>query len=216
MKYLLLIITIVLLTVNVSAQNVETPPQYDVEFAEEFFAKGATVEIFVSLADKTKQLAVNPNIKFNWTVSRGEIISGQGTPRIKVQTPNDNETITATVLISGYSTDIALSVTTQTPLQSPSAVLFDEFKYKSPNNGYVKARFQAFAVELNNNPVAQGYVFIRPKTPRDNLRIQKLITNYAKTIGFDSSRLTIVSGAKNTENLIKFYVVPPGATVPDE
>ncbi|MBC7795586.1 MAG: hypothetical protein H7Z37_01790 [Pyrinomonadaceae bacterium] len=107
MKYLFLIIAIVLLTINISAQITETPPQYDVEFAEELFAKGATVEIFASLTDKTKQLEINPNIKFNWTVSRGEIIGGQGTPRIKVQTPDDNETITVTVVISGYSTDIS-------------------------------------------------------------------------------------------------------------
>ncbi|MBC7795535.1 MAG: hypothetical protein H7Z37_01535, partial [Pyrinomonadaceae bacterium] len=164
---------------------------------------------------KTKQLEINPNIKFNWTVSRGEIIGGQGTPRIKVQTPDDNETITAMVLISGYSTDISLSVTNQTRC-SPSVMLVDEFQYKSPNKGYVKARFQAFAVELSNNPVAQGYVFIRPKTAKDNLNIQKIILNYAKTIGFDSSRIIIVNGAKNTENLIKFYVVPPGATIPSE
>jgi hypothetical protein len=77
----------------------------------------------------------NPNVvpQYNWAISTGRIIEGQGTSSIKVDTVGFGRSYTATVNVSGFdqscSTTASCSIIPGTP--APPAVLFDRYYPKS-------------------------------------------------------------------------------------
>jgi TolA-binding protein len=103
-----------------------------------------------------------PNTKrtFNWTVSTGKIISGQGTPAIKVATPGassgaDYEGITATVEVGNLtaSCSATASYAVQIKVFCPDRK-FDEFGDLSFDEE--KARLESFISRLQGDPDALG------------------------------------------------------------
>lgn len=159
------------------------------------------------------------DISYNWTVSNGTIVSGQGTASITVATTRmmEGQNVTATVEISGSCLCADCPRTgseTGSVSGLPKANLIDEFG-KLPDDE-VKARVDALYIALGNNPSAQGYI-INYGTDKDianrERQIQKAIT-FRK---YDASRVTIVRGGPNPNGAgvwTKFFLVPPGADNP--
>jgi hypothetical protein len=87
----------------------------------------------------------SPNVvpSYNWTISAGRIVQGQGTSSIKVDTAGfGGHGFTATVSISGFdqSCPSTASCSIVPGLPAPPAVLFDRYYPKSPFSATGKRR----------------------------------------------------------------------------
>lgn len=95
--------------------------------------------------------------------------------------------------------------------EKPQATKYDEFE--AATNGNVKARMDAFFVELNNNPSAQGYV-INYGIDREIVKREKQIRDSIRFRSFDASRLTFVNGGFRGIVQTQTWIVPSGAETP--
>ena len=96
--------------------------------------------------------------------------------------------------------------------QAPEARLTAEFRHST--QGYIKMQMDAFYIELANDPVASGYIYVFPKSSREAATIERVIRNSIRWRKYDPSRITIVRGQANTPSLIQFWLVPQGASKP--
>ncbi len=175
-------------------------------------APGETMTFTANVAGGTSEV-----ITYNWTVDRGTIIEGQGTPVIRVATTADTagQSVRAEVTISApdlCETCPKTASETAAVEAAPTFRQLDEFGKLS--NDDVKARVQNFYVELNNNPTAQGYI-INYGSARDITRREKQINDAIRFLRLDASRVTMVRGGE-TDGEVRtvFYIVPAGATPP--
>jgi hypothetical protein len=159
-------------------------------------------------------------LSFNWTVSVGEILEGQGTSSIKVLKKNDNEPTTAVVevmggpegcpALNGAETETIICILT------PRSVLVDEFSIPAAQVDKPKLHF--FATELGNKPGAQGFIieyFNRGTSKKIVERKIRKINDYFDQIKIDKTRFTILTAESEIEkNRTKFWIVPPGADNP--
>ncbi|MGI8639346.1 MAG: hypothetical protein ACR2MG_05265 [Pyrinomonadaceae bacterium] len=156
-------------------------------------------------------------VTYDWTVSQGEIISGQGTPVITVQTTAAmaGQNVTATVNIS--DADLCTSCEksrSEVAGIGEDAVLtpLDTFGDLKPDD--IKARVDSFYIELGNNPSAQGYI-INYGSARDIARREKQIRDAIRFLRRDPSRVTFVRGGDRGNGIeTVFFVVPSGIQPP--
>jgi len=80
------------------------------------------------------------------------------------------------------------------------------------------ARLDNFAIELQTNPQATGYIvaYMAPnKSPGWPLRRSQWARGYLLTArGLDEGRVQVVNGGQRDEHLYQLWVVGPGATLP--
>jgi hypothetical protein len=157
------------------------------------------------------------NITYNWTVSAGTIVSGQGTPSITVATTREmgGSNITATVNLSGFADPTcncpATAQDTAGVASNPTSRQVDE--YSNIPNDDVKARIDNFFITLNNEPNSRGYIIIYG-TPAQIRRQRTQINQAIAFRKYDASRVTFVDGPNNGEQRVKLWIVPPGADNP--
>jgi hypothetical protein len=157
---------------------------------------------------------------YNWTLSTGTILSGQGTDTIMVDRAGlAGQTVTATVNIGGYDASCTATAACSSTLENiPLSRLFDEFPSVTFDDD--KARLDNLAIELQNTPGAQGYIFIFGADRSRTGTVERLIArtrDYLVTArGIDASRLVIVNGGTRpgTAPYFQLYIVPPGAQPP--
>lgn len=173
-------------------------------------APGSTMTFTANLTGGTQDAPT-----FNWTVSAGEIESGQGTPTITVRVPAEGvSNITANVEVGGLCEQCPNTGSETAPVDTtrPESRQVDEFDRATDDD--VKARIDNFYIELNNNPNAQGYI-INYGTPRE---IARRVAQINKAINFrkyDRSRIVFVEGGDTGEGVrTRLYIVPSGATPP--
>jgi hypothetical protein len=94
------------------------------------------------------------------------------------------------------------------------AVAFDEFLYG--NSEDFMARFDAFTVQLQNQPEDSGYIEINGNK-KSRAKVEKEIKKYAKVRGLDMKRLVFKTGDGDGDSkvLVKLWIVPEGAELPD-
>lgn len=155
---------------------------------------------------------------YNWTVSSGEISSGQGTSSIMVNTAGqEGRTITATVEWKGDEAcncggTASASGEVAPPIQGPELV--DEFGPQKDDE--VKVRVDNFYIRLNNDPSARGYIINYGTAAQLRARRAQLMRAINRPgAGHDASRVTIVDSTTSGPVNTKFYVVPAGATNPN-
>ena len=161
----------------------------------------------------------DPNVTptFNWTVSAGTISSGQGTSSITVDSTGVTGTITATVEVGGYdrSCSSSSSCTTSFP-QAPGPRKVDEYGNIKFNDE--KARLDNYAIELQNDPQAQGYLVCyggrTGRTGEAQRRCDRAKNYLVNTRGITADRLVTVDGGFREELTVELWVVPSGATPP--
>ena len=156
-------------------------------------------------------------VTYNWTVDRGTIIEGQGTPAIRVATTADmvGNSVTATVLIGGICEDCTEKTASATAgiAEEIKARIVDDFGALVDDD--VKARVQNFYLtELNNNPTASGYI-INYGTAKQIAARERQIEKAITFLKLDRSRIVMVKGGETGGDVrTVFYVVPAGATPP--
>jgi hypothetical protein len=152
---------------------------------------------------------------FKWTVSAGTITSGQDTSLITVDAAALS--VTAAVEVGGYEPACPMSssctVTTDYP---PVPRKVDE--YGDIAVGDEKARLDNFAVELQNDPTAQGYLICyggRRGARGAALRRCDRAKNFLViSRGIDAWRITALDGGDRNGLTVEAWIVPSGATPP--
>lgn len=153
---------------------------------------------------------------FNWTVSAGRIIEGQGTDRIKVDTSGlAGQSLKATLTMGGYTIECSASCSIQFPV--PLACrMFDEYPDIARNDE--KARLDNFAIELQADPTSTAYVIVSPGEHGRPGQVQthsKGIVDYlVNSRGFDSSRIITIVGPLRSGLMTGLWVCPQGTTPP--
>ncbi len=155
------------------------------------------------------------DLTYNWTVTQGEIIEGQGTPSIRVQTSADmgGQNVTATVT-TGSTICPCTGTATETGIIATPETFTERDRFGPLPNDEVRARVENFYIELNNTPSATGYIIIYG-TEREITRREKQIRDSIRFRNLDPNRVTIVRGGdKGTGVETVFYIVPSGVTPP--
>ena len=153
---------------------------------------------------------------YNWTVSAGHIISGQGTESITVDTAGlAGQTIAATVDVGGFGVPCPANCSVAFTIEEQSRK-FDEYYDIARNDE--KARLDNYAVELQSEPGRQGYVIVYPrlkaKSNEAQQRAERISDYLINSRGIDASRFTVKIGAARQNWLIELWVVPQGAPAP--
>lgn len=162
-------------------------------------------------------------LNYTWTVSPGgaRIVSDQGQPTITVDTDGlGNQPVSATLVLDDGSGDPACppqraQVSTDVIREIP-AVIFDRVPPVTYDD--LKARLDNLAIELQNTPNAQGYIFVytaAASRPGQYERLAKRVEDYmVNRRQIDSSRLVILNGGNRDTDFYEFWIVPQGAKPP--
>ena len=143
-------------------------------------------------------------------------MSGQGTSAITVDTTGlEGQSLKAALSMGGYEVDCSASCTIEFPVPLTSRK-FDEYPDIARNDE--KARLDNFAIELQNDPTATGYILIYPERGGRSATVQKRstqITDYlVNSRGIDSRRLVILVGPQREDLMVHLWISPQGASVP--
>jgi hypothetical protein len=172
--------------------------------------KTATYSVSIEKQETPYELA------YSWSVSAGEIVSGQGTKQVTVVQPNQG--LTLTVEVKGLPEGCPFGISeTSVGDPSPEAVKIGVVRVNDLNRS--EEGLNEFADILNNNPNNQGYVLVghppstseAAKAARERKIAEKIIENLN---GRDQSRVTLVR-YENASDFAEFWRVPPGAHNPD-
>ena len=153
---------------------------------------------------------------YNWTVSAGRIISGQGTSSITVDTARlAGQTIRADLELGGYGMRCPASCGTSIPVVNKPRK-FDEYYDIARNDE--KARLDNYAIQLQGEPGSHGYIFVYPSSKaRANMaeaRARRISDYLVNSRGIDASRFTVTIAAGREDWLFELWIVPAGATLP--
>jgi hypothetical protein len=161
-------------------------------------------------------------LNYTWTISPAgaAIVRGAGTPTITVDTSGlGGQPVSAILVVDDGSGDRACRQSaraTTDVIRSPEAVIFDRVPPVTYDD--LKARLDNLAIELQNSPTAQGYIFIytAPSSRAGQYerlanRVQDYLVNKRQ---LDSSRLVIVNGGNRDTDFYEFWIVPQGAKPP--
>ena len=164
----------------------------------------------------TASVSGNMNVTYNWSVSAGTISSGQGTSSISVDTAGlGGQSVTATVELGGLDPSCSRTASCTTGVRPPPAapVKFDEYGNIKFNDE--KARLDNYAIQLQNQPGAQGYIIAYGSCAGEaEARAQRAKDYLVNTRGIDAGRLVTIDGGCRSDLTVELWVVPTGATAP--
>jgi hypothetical protein len=155
---------------------------------------------------------------YNWTVSAGTIVAGQGTDTIKVDTTGlAGQTVRASLSMGGYNLECSAECSIMMPLPKLNNKKFDEFPDISRNDE--KARLDNFAIELQNDPTSTAYVIVYPGRNGKKGDVQhhasRIVDYLVNSRNLDQKRIvTLVGPAKDALN-VELWITPQGATPPN-
>jgi hypothetical protein len=157
---------------------------------------------------------ITPN--YNWTVSAGRIMSGQGTSSITVDTKGlAGQTIRANLDVTGFGMPCPASCGVSLPIVIKPRK-FDEYYDIARNDE--KARLDNFAIQLQAEPGSEGYVIVYParqaSPTQAQARAQRISDYLVNTRGIDGNRVVLTMGPAREDWLFELWVVPEGATPP--
>jgi len=160
----------------------------------------------------------NANPVYNWTVSAGSIISGQGSDMIKVDTTGlAGQTVRASISVGGYNLDCAADCAVSIPLPKLNSRKFDEFPDISRNDE--KARLDNFGIELQNDPTSTAYVIVYPGRSGKRGEVQhhagRIVEYLVNSRGLDKSRIVTLVGPARDALQVELWLTPQGATPPN-
>jgi hypothetical protein len=155
---------------------------------------------------------------YNWTVSAGTIISGQGTDTIKVDTRGlAGQTVKAYLSMGGYNLECSADCAVAMPLPKPYGRKFDEFPDISRNDE--KARLDNFGIELQNDPTATAYVIVYPGRSSKRSDVQyhssRIVDYLVNSRKLDQRRIVTLVGPVRDELHVELWITPQGATPPN-
>ena len=164
----------------------------------------------------SSSLTSSANVTYNWSVSAGTISSGQGTSAITVDTAGlGGQTVTATVEVGGLDPSCARTASCSTQVTAPPAgpTKFDEYGNIRFNDE--KARLDNYAIQLQNQPGAQGYIIAYGSCAGEaQARADRAKDYLVNTRGIDAGRIVTMDGGCRSDLSVELWIVPTGATAP--
>ncbi|HEY0004956.1 MAG TPA: hypothetical protein VGB17_09120 [Pyrinomonadaceae bacterium] len=154
---------------------------------------------------------------YNWKVSGGTIISGQGTTSIQVDTAGlAGQSITATLDVGGYNLACNATCTAQVPTLPLLPRRFDTFPQIRFNDE--KARLDNLAIQLQTEPDAKGYIIVysgrRDRPGAAVARANRAKDYLVNTRHIDAARIiTLTAGPRDIQE-VELWIVPQGASAP--
>lgn len=160
----------------------------------------------------------NINPAYNWTISAGTIIEGQGTSTIKVDTTGlAGQTVRASLSMGGYTLECAADCGVTIPLPKLNSRKFDEFPDISRNDE--KARLDNFGIELQSDPTATAYVIVYPGKSSKRGEVQdhanRVVEYLVHSRGLDQRRIVTLVGPARDALFVELWITPQGATPPN-
>ncbi|HRI05039.1 MAG TPA: hypothetical protein PLL77_14985 [Pyrinomonadaceae bacterium] len=155
---------------------------------------------------------------FSWSVSAGMISSGQGTPVITVDSTGlEGQSVTATVEVGGLAPQCSRSVSSTGFVKAAiKAQKYDEFGSINLEDEW--ARLDNFAIGLQNDPMATGYIIIyggrKSKKGYAATTIKRMKTYLVRQRGMDAARFKTVDGGLREDPSGELWLVPQGAAPP--
>ena len=154
---------------------------------------------------------------YNWTVTAGRIIEGQGTDTIRVDTTGlAGQSVTATLRMGGYQLDCSATCTVNFPVPLECRK-FDEYPTIAYNDE--KARLDNFAIALQNDPTSTAYVIVYPGQrgrPTDVQRHTNRAVDYlVNSRGINATRIVTLVGPARDVLMIDLWLCPQGARPPN-
>jgi len=160
----------------------------------------------------------NVTANYNWTVSAGTIVAGQGTDTIKVDTTGlGGQTVRASLSMGGYNLECSADCAVTIPLPKLTNKKFDEFPDISRNDE--KARLDNFGIELQNDPTATAYVIVYPGRSGKRGEVQhhanRIVDYLVNSRNLDQHRIVTLVGPARNELFVELWITPQGATPPN-
>ncbi|HVG32198.1 MAG TPA: hypothetical protein VM911_03930 [Pyrinomonadaceae bacterium] len=149
---------------------------------------------------------------FNWTVSEGTIIKGQGTNSITVDTKGlADRQITATVEVSGIRGTCPKTASfTRKIIVSGHPRKFDE--YGDIDFEDEKARLDNFAFQLHEESTAVGYILVyagrRARVNEAEKRLDRAKNHLVNERGIQASRIVTIDGGYREELTVELWALP--------
>ena len=151
---------------------------------------------------------------YNWTVSAGTIISGQGTNYITVDTKGlGGQSVTATVEIGGGDPSCNRTASCTVPVR-PGARPPNKFdEYGNIRFNDEKARLDNYAIQLQNDPTSRGAIVGYGYCEGEGLTRANRAKDYlVNTRGIDAGRIDVIDGGCLPELQVQLWIVPQGST----
>ena len=158
----------------------------------------------------------NMSLTYNWSVSGGSISGGQGTPSITVDTTGaGGQTITATVEVGGLAPECQRTASCSFTVNQPTVSRkFDEYGDIRFNDE--KARLDNYAIQLQNEPGATGYIVVYAARTgpagQAQARADRAKDYLVNTRGIDAARIITIDGGCREELTVELWITPQGAT----
>jgi len=163
-------------------------------------------------------------VTFNWSVSRGRIVSGQGTKTLTVRPDSHCDIVTTTVSVDGLPSECPRTASCSTVTDccwAPVALKFDEFG--DINCEDEMARLDLFAIQLQHEPAAQGYIIFYggrsyhgrlARIGESEARASRLKTYLLRNRGIDRDRIVMMDGGYREHWAAELWIAPVGAKPP--
>jgi hypothetical protein len=165
----------------------------------------------------TGGVPANVSRVYNWSVSAGTIVGGQGTSTITVDTTGlGGQTVRASLSMGGYNLECSGECGVTIPLPKINSRKFDEFPDISRNDE--KARLDNFGIELQNDPTATGYVIVYPGRSSKRGEVQhhasRIVEYLVHSRGMDERRIVTLVGPSRDQLFVELWLTPQGAAAP--
>lgn len=176
-----------------------------------------SIENPVKIAVNSVENADKSNLKYEWTISAGKIVKGQGTSEIEV-IANQEEAglnITVVVKIIGLQNECSISEIFGSEQPMACGLAVDNFGKLEPND--FKLRLDVFLAEVITNKDDKGLIiveFYKSDSVKNKKAYLKLIKNHIKFRKAEISRFLIAIAENEIEQQTTFYRVPPKAELP--
>ncbi|HZT57057.1 MAG TPA: hypothetical protein VFA21_00380 [Pyrinomonadaceae bacterium] len=172
----------------------------------------------MTFTTNVSNLDSDAKVTYNWTVSAGTIVSGQGTSSITVDSTGIwDGTIEATIEVNGLPDSCGKKTscsTTVVGIGDPGRL--DE--YGNIRWSDERARLDNFAIEMQNDPSARGYIICyggRVGRAGEALRRCSRAKSYVnRHRGIEAARIVTIDGGYKEELAVELFIVPSGATPP--
>lgn len=154
------------------------------------------------------------DLKYNWSISDGRLLSGQGTLSIEVETPKRDYNITATLEINGLPAGCSKYVSETAGLAIDYKLeLLDEFRGPVAVDDDAELRFKSLEIRLRNEPGSKAVIVLYYKNARQRETDKRTILKYIHP--FVRARIFFVNGPdQGARPFIKIWLVPLGAKGP--
>ena len=153
--------------------------------------------------------APNQKVSYQWSITSGRIVNGQGTSSIKA-VANDSHNITATVEVQGLPAECGQAIASLSVITEPARPVQQIDEFGSLPLEKIKSRLDKLAYQLRSQPGARGYILSSGKWSLSGRAQKYLLTEH----GLESGRVVYVQRKTKRPLMIRLYIVPAGANPP--